>query len=59
MECGEVDLARLISARQSLPLDMIWVGYYWKQVRLYYILSFASANLRLLCTDVGSSARHP
>lgn len=39
MECGEVDLARLISARQSSPLDMIWVAYYWKQVRLDYILS--------------------
>ncbi|KIJ29226.1 hypothetical protein M422DRAFT_269409 [Sphaerobolus stellatus SS14] len=32
MECGEVDLARLISARQSCPLDMVWVSYYWKQM---------------------------
>ncbi|GJJ11741.1 hypothetical protein Clacol_005979 [Clathrus columnatus] len=32
MECGEVDLSRLISARQSTPLDMVWVSYYWKQM---------------------------
>ncbi|KAF8521386.1 kinase-like domain-containing protein, partial [Hysterangium stoloniferum] len=32
MECGEVDLARLISAKQSTALDMVWVSYYWKQM---------------------------
>jgi serine/threonine-protein kinase TTK/MPS1 len=32
MECGEVDLARLIAAKQSTALDMVWVSYYWKQV---------------------------
>ncbi|KAF8583165.1 kinase-like protein [Ramaria rubella] len=32
MECGEVDLARLIAAKQSTALDMVWVSYYWKQM---------------------------
>jgi serine/threonine-protein kinase TTK/MPS1 len=32
MECGEVDLARLISERQGEPLNMVWVSYYWQQV---------------------------
>lgn len=32
MECGEVDLARLMSERVGLPLDMVWVAYYWQQV---------------------------
>lgn len=30
MECGEVDLARLLSERQGV--DMIWIAYYWQQV---------------------------
>ncbi|KAG5638162.1 hypothetical protein H0H81_001458 [Sphagnurus paluster] len=32
MECGEVDLARLISERVHDPLNMIWVAYYWQQM---------------------------
>lgn len=33
MECGEVDLARLISEAVHEPLDMVRVAGYWKQVR--------------------------
>ncbi|GLB38489.1 putative protein kinase superfamily protein [Lyophyllum shimeji] len=32
MECGEVDLARLISERAHEPLNMVWVAYYWQQM---------------------------
>ncbi|KAF5382419.1 hypothetical protein D9615_002978 [Tricholomella constricta] len=32
MECGEVDLARLISERVHDPLNMVWVAYYWQQM---------------------------
>ncbi|RDB17945.1 Serine/threonine-protein kinase mph1 [Hypsizygus marmoreus] len=32
MECGEVDLARLISERAGEPLNMVWVAYYWQQM---------------------------
>jgi len=32
MECGEVDLARLILERAGEPLNMVWVAYYWQQV---------------------------
>lgn len=34
MEMGEVDLARLISERSTEPLNMVWVAYYWQQVRI-------------------------
>ncbi|KAF5389275.1 hypothetical protein D9757_003497 [Collybiopsis confluens] len=32
MECGEIDLARLISERSQQGLDMIWIAYYWRQM---------------------------
>ncbi|KAK7056747.1 Serine/threonine kinase mps1 [Paramarasmius palmivorus] len=32
MECGEIDLARLLQERISEPLDMLWVAYYWQQM---------------------------
>ncbi|KAH7909892.1 kinase-like domain-containing protein [Hygrophoropsis aurantiaca] len=32
MECGEVDLAKLLAEQQKEPLDMVWVGYYWQQM---------------------------
>ncbi|KAF9077612.1 kinase-like domain-containing protein [Rhodocollybia butyracea] len=32
MECGEIDLARLISERAQEGLDMVWVAYYWQQM---------------------------
>ncbi|KAF9049655.1 kinase-like protein [Hymenopellis radicata] len=32
MECGEIDLARLLAERQGEALDMVWVAYYWKQM---------------------------
>lgn len=33
MECGEIDLARLLQEQQREPMDPVWVAYYWKQVR--------------------------
>lgn len=33
MECGEIDLAKLLQERISQPLNLLWVGYYWQQVR--------------------------
>jgi len=32
MECGEIDLARLLQDQMKNPLNMIWVAYYWQQV---------------------------
>ncbi|GAW05757.1 other TTK protein kinase [Lentinula edodes] len=32
MECGEIDLARLISERSQEGLDMVWIAYYWQQM---------------------------
>ncbi|KAJ7670256.1 kinase-like domain-containing protein [Mycena rosella] len=32
MECGEIDLARLISEQMKEPLNMVWVAYYWQQM---------------------------
>lgn len=32
MECGEIDLARLISEQMREPLNMVWVAYYWQQM---------------------------
>lgn len=40
MECGEVDLARLISERAGEPLNMVWVAYYWHQVGSFAFASF-------------------
>ena len=33
MECGEVDLAKLLQEQQKEPLNMVWISYYWQQVR--------------------------
>ena len=32
MECGEIDLARLLQEQQKEPMDLVWISYYWKQV---------------------------
>lgn len=34
LECGETDLAKLMAERQSEALEMDWVRYYWRQVRV-------------------------
>jgi serine/threonine-protein kinase TTK/MPS1 len=39
MECGEVDLARLILERAGEPLNMVWVAYYWHQVSYFLVVS--------------------
>jgi len=32
MECGEVDLAKLLSEKQGEPIDFPWVTSQWQQV---------------------------
>ncbi|KAG6377231.1 kinase-like protein [Boletus reticuloceps] len=32
MECGEVDLAKLLQEQQKEPLNMVWISYYWQQM---------------------------
>ncbi|KAF8635910.1 hypothetical protein AX15_000088 [Amanita polypyramis BW_CC] len=32
MECGEIDLARLLTEQMKDPLNMVWVSYYWQQM---------------------------
>ncbi|KAJ3505458.1 hypothetical protein NLJ89_g7406 [Agrocybe chaxingu] len=32
MECGEIDLARLLSEQTKDQLNMVWVAYYWQQM---------------------------
>ncbi|KAI0075060.1 Pkinase-domain-containing protein [Panus rudis PR-1116 ss-1] len=32
MECGEIDLARLLQDQQKEPMDLVWISYYWKQM---------------------------
>jgi len=32
MECGEIDLARLLQEQMKEPVNMVWVAYYWQQV---------------------------
>lgn len=32
MECGEVDLAKLLQEQQKESLNMVWISYYWQQV---------------------------
>jgi serine/threonine-protein kinase TTK/MPS1 len=36
MECGEIDLAKLLSERAGVGLDMLWIAYYWQQVCAKY-----------------------
>ncbi|KAF8908878.1 kinase-like domain-containing protein [Gymnopilus junonius] len=32
MECGEIDLARLLQEQMKEPVNMVWVAYYWQQM---------------------------
>jgi serine/threonine-protein kinase TTK/MPS1 len=32
MECGEVDLAKLLQEQQKESMNMVWISYYWQQV---------------------------
>ncbi|KAF4577158.1 Dual-specificity kinase, spindle pole body (SPB) duplication and spindle checkpoint function [Pleurotus pulmonarius] len=32
MECGEIDLARLLHEQQKEPMNMVWIAYYWQQM---------------------------
>ncbi|KAF8558323.1 kinase-like protein [Imleria badia] len=32
MECGEVDLAKLLQEQQKEALNMVWISYYWQQM---------------------------
>lgn len=45
MECGEVDLARLLQEQMREPVNMVWVAYYWQQV------CFSPPSLAFSCVD--------
>jgi len=32
MECGEIDLSRLLQEQQKEAMNMVWISYYWQQV---------------------------
>ncbi|KAI0822331.1 kinase-like protein [Trametes gibbosa] len=32
MECGEIDLAKLLQEQQKELMDPVWIAYYWKQM---------------------------
>ncbi|KAJ8454299.1 hypothetical protein ONZ45_g19359 [Pleurotus djamor] len=32
MECGEIDLARLLHEQQKEPFNILWVAFYWQQM---------------------------
>ncbi|KIY46524.1 Pkinase-domain-containing protein, partial [Fistulina hepatica ATCC 64428] len=34
MECGEIDLAKLLQEQQKEPINMVWISYYWQQQML-------------------------
>ncbi|KAG1729941.1 kinase-like domain-containing protein [Suillus lakei] len=34
MECGEVDLAKLLQEQQKEPMNMVWISYYWQRSML-------------------------
>jgi serine/threonine-protein kinase TTK/MPS1 len=36
MECGEIDLARLLQEQQKEPMNMVWISYYWQQVNFCF-----------------------
>lgn len=33
MEVGEIDFSHLLHEQMKEPLNMVWVAYYWQQVR--------------------------
>ncbi|KAI0035205.1 kinase-like domain-containing protein [Vararia minispora EC-137] len=32
MECGEIDLAKLLQEQQKRPMNLVWIAYYWQQM---------------------------
>ena len=56
MECGEVDLNRLLQEQMKEPVNMVWVAYYWQQVCSSYGLESTTQDQSFL--DVASSARY-
>jgi serine/threonine-protein kinase TTK/MPS1 len=40
MECGEVDLAKLLQEQQKEPMNMVWISYYWQQVSQNTVMFF-------------------
>lgn len=39
MECGEIDLAKLLSERQGEAIDLPWLTSYWHQVHVFMTAS--------------------
>jgi serine/threonine-protein kinase TTK/MPS1 len=45
MEFGEIDFARLLAEQQKRPVNMVWIAYYWQQVRAPFPLVTDAAAL--------------
>lgn len=46
LECGESDLSRLLQEQMKEPMNMVWVAYYWQQVRSgVYIIRVAQIRI--------------
>ena len=59
MECGEIDLAKLLQEQQKEPMDPVWVAYYWKQVSGRVRSPAYEAHSARARIDAPSSTRHP
>ncbi|KAG6333000.1 hypothetical protein ID866_6091 [Astraeus odoratus] len=53
MECGEIDLAKLLQEQQKEPLNMVWISYYWQQVNSPFF-----ATVRVLMVEQMLQAVH-
>ena len=43
MECGEIDLARLLQEQMKEPVNMVWVAYYWQQPEVTFFYPFQTS----------------
>ena len=56
MECGEIDLARLLQEQMGKRVTMAWVVYYWQQV-IFFCINFRQPLTFFL--DAASRTCHP
>lgn len=57
LECGEIDLARLLSERAGEGVDMIWIAYYWQQVSFFRLAINIVPDV-FPCVDAPGCPRH-
>jgi len=56
LECGEVDLSRLLQEQMKEPINMVWIAYYWQQVCSSYELELTAKHQSF--SDVASGTRY-